>query len=492
MEMEEDLDNENFQDFQDSREDLWDLSSILQITCPHSLGYLALDAFGKYLSDLMVQLVTFPQHHEIEDFKNKYILHTTMRLAEMIQMTIPHSLSNEVTKKLLKSIDTTYEDMIPSVYEAWLDKIVPRIVDAVLHPSVTRIEYYQDQLHQSKSDCYNYRICRIIIQCCQKLLNLKVLRLQKKIFDIPYSFGASFQISDTLEEFSSDSCTDALLKSLSTNCKRLKVLNVQDSDVTDAGVEHIIQFKYLESVNIENTRITETGLSVILEKLWKIEITADNEISVSSHKLAITCFGCSCMESFHINLILNNCTNISSLTIAPLYEIDLSPLKNLKELTKLMVRYTRFDYVRELLEATGGQLEFLGLDHVDVDLDCIAQCCSSLTCLHLELEHYDPEYPKDLQLPEFPSVQCLSIQTCPDETEHLIFQFPNLTHLYVMNGRNSLFQKLIERDKLKKLEYIFWNIHFSEAVEVNLTEELAIITKVNHSSGKNSMYCVHI
>ncbi|XP_069678262.1 uncharacterized protein [Periplaneta americana] len=448
---------------------------------PGSLSNLAVEAFGKYISDLLVHFVTFPQHTEKRDFKKDYILQTCKRLEIMIEHMITPICANEVTQKLLKYIDVTYRELLETVYWQCLDEISPILVSAILHPSVTRIDSFKRRLHPSKNDNVYCWIPSIIFHAVHKLKHLQVLRCNRMAFQ-PDWFGEGLKVAENLQEFQSQICNDKVLEILSRTCKKLKVLDVSSSHVSDSCVKSILKFEQLEILNTEYTRLSKTGMTNILKGFSQLRVSQHDSCNVS-HKFRA--LGCENLDLPEIIILADNFTNLNSLTLATFINCSLDPLSKLNHLTKLTLKYVNFTRAEKVLRKIGNQLVSLSLSHtLDTDLEFISNNCQSLNCLHLDLVRFVYQNTKKITSPEFKSLLCLNIHLDDSsEIEYIASRCVNIKKLFIKNGAISFLHRLIKRELLKKLEVIFWDSDSLQGIEVNVTESCVISTVVNFKTG---------
>ncbi|KAJ4430996.1 hypothetical protein ANN_19589 [Periplaneta americana] len=120
--------------------------------CPDRLSNLAVEEFGRYVSDLFVQLATFPESTEIQEIDQHNLEQTCKHLEDLISTTVPSCLANEVTARLLNHLDKTYKKLRWTAYIDWI------FVVFILNREMTRILYwrknweYKDTVHQSFID----------------------------------------------------------------------------------------------------------------------------------------------------------------------------------------------------------------------------------------------------------------------------------------------------------------------------------------------------
>jgi hypothetical protein len=443
---------------------------------PECLIKLAVDALGKYVSDLLVQLVIFPEYTATEGQKQRYVGQTCRRLQEELVWTLPSSLVNEVVTKLLYCLNKSYSDVYYSVYRQWGDVILPSVLNAILHPALTRLETVEDILHAV--ECHDFMwdcLFLNILDNIHRLANLKILRFgyirRTKdwiLFDV--------NVSENLEHFSFlELCNDRLLKNLAEKCKRLKSIDVSFSkNVTDHSVECLLKFEYLEELNINYTSITGYALTRLLIGLSQTKV----HHSEDAHKHSLTMlksFGCGNIASSNMKLLIETFQNLTSVNLSCEEGSSLSPLKKLKHLTKVTLCDTEFPYAEDLLFAIGPQLVFLELYHVyDINFRFIGENCPSVRCLHVTsrssldsdanfailMESY---YESSVSV--FNSVQCLRLEFDNSHkfVEYIVSECKQLKKLYVGTGSHFarlLLQVVIQRNQLIHLEEYHWGKGF--------------------------------
>ncbi|XP_069678390.1 uncharacterized protein [Periplaneta americana] len=474
--------------------------SITLFECPDRLSNLAVEEFGRYVSDLFVQLATFPESTEIQEIDQHNLEQTCKHLEDLISTTVPSCLANEVTARLLNHLDKTYKKLRWTAYIDWLDNVVHFLINAILHPSVTKFGKDKDKDHFTIHDeLYCDWFPAIGLTDLHKLKHLRIIRLEDLLSENDW-FG--FHVPENLEEFAICSCNDRVLKCLSS-CKELKVLDIRNSFlVTDTSIDSILKFQQLRELDVAYTSISEQGLTRILGVLAETEVFVHEDCCTKSSDL-LTGFCCTHITSTQLRLLAEHFPNLTSLSFFEITSVNLSPLTELKHLTNLGLNNLPFSLVKDLLQKIGSQLSQLSLTYVHgTDLTFINENCPSLQCLHLYfiLNSADFGFPSGLSLSEyserfplleFHSIQCLVLEVS-DYTlaEYVVSQFVNLKRLYIPNfGGESMFNKIVQRNLLAHLEMFVCRYGFSVLV-TQFFEHHAIITKFDSIDNKERHFHV--
>ncbi|XP_069683892.1 uncharacterized protein [Periplaneta americana] len=446
---------------------------------PDRLSNLAVDALGTYVSDLLVQLVTFPQYTERQNAKQLYVQHTCARLHDFLWSALPVSSANETTVKLLRCLHHTYSAISVTPYKSSCEEIAPELLAAILHPAVMRLECTDLTSHPTVIDYYKIDCCDLIYKSLPKLKRLKTLNL---------GWSNKFGMQDlkidnaqNLEQFSYRHCNISHIKSLSKSCRSLKSLVITASGwITDEIVSSLLKFQQLENLVLENECVTQTYLTKILCGLSQSQ-------EGSNRSLLLKSFGCRNPTDVHIDLLVERFRNVSSISLSNVQDCSLTPLKGLKHLKKFTLKYSRFFVVDNLLRAIGQQIECLDFtDIYAIDLGAVGESCPFLLCFHLRCFEKPAalplpdkcsftEYSDRYSLPEFSSERNLELALNDDcLTEYIMSRFTYVRKLYLSSrGSEAFLQTVLKRKHLKYLEQFFWGDH----TIVTFTEQRAVIRK---------------
>lgn len=432
---------------------------------PQCLISLAVEALLKYVSDLLLRLVTFPQHAATDNHKQRYVEQTCRRLREEMYWTMPSSLVNEVTAKLLYCINKTYSDVYYSVYRQWGDEVLPMMLSAILHPTLTRLESVEDlshtvECHEFMWDCLFLNIHGMV----HKFPNLKVLKYGyiRRTKDWIIS---DINVSANLEHlWFLELCNDKFLENMAAKCHGLKSIDVSNSaNVTDQSIQHILKFEHLEALNLSSTGISECGLARLMAGLSQAKICH------SGCRAMIQSFGSDKITSSQIDTLAFEFQNLTSVNLCPKDESSFSPLEKLKHLSRLTLSSMEFNQVEDLLYTICPQLLFLELHHVyNVKIRFIGEMCPSVRCFHITSGSFlDTEAEFGFLLESrhrlcsavFSNVVCLHLDFPRICTEYLVSQCKQLKKLYVRTGSRfarQLLEYVLERNQLTQLEKYHW------------------------------------
>jgi hypothetical protein len=426
--------------------------------CPDQLSDLAMDAFVQYVAWLPLHLVTLSRHTKIEDFK-KNVQETCSRLAVMIQYAVPPVLARELTIKILRALNDTFLEMKAATNSKRLHRIMPEVAIAVIHPSVTSLECFEEKLHLTVIDYYKLRNCDLIFDVLHKMKNLKVLSLVR---------GRKNGLNDdditgTLERVSFHGCNDCDLEVLSRCCRDLKSLDISESlHVTNRSVDSILRFQRLEELIMHSTSITRRGQRKMLRRFAEMSASGNDQACPSQF---LKRFAFQNPRDTHIWLLTDTFHNLTSLSVTRIGNCNLTILKGLKHLSELTLKYGDFSRVKDLLAAVGRQLVSLHLELIeDLDFTFVVHTCISVRCLGLRLNTEFPlpvsssEYLNRRTALEYPSVECLHIGLKgKHSSESALSCFVNLKKLYLNFSMNSqFFGKVLMREELKYLEQFLW------------------------------------
>lgn len=193
-------------------------------------------------------------------------------------------------------------------------------------------------------------------------------------------------------------CTNTIINVLGHNCLALERLDVTASkSVTDRGLPSLFNCKRLKEVNLYRTSVTSAGFRDLLSGLPNIQnIGRCDEFGnvlerldeQKSNPLSLSVLQCKDMSFEQLTLLIKYCPSLTSLSIFHDERIaDITILKELQNLRDLKLLNCDFftDYVKQLLECRGKNLDKLHLEHVEeIDLNAlmyISQFCPKLKTL---------------------------------------------------------------------------------------------------------------
>ncbi|XP_069685892.1 uncharacterized protein [Periplaneta americana] len=494
---------------------------------PSRLHTLALGAVSEYVSDLLVLLVTFPQHAERQNFKTYCVQPICKRLEKAIESTVPPSLAADMTINLLKYMDDIYYDLLHGKfkegyrnvallmrgkkkwnaktcckltfssskqrhadYRSWCQQIAEEVLCAIFHSLETRL------------DTTSLESCNLPIICdgiFSKLRNLKVIRLGYELVNEESLLNGVREL-EALEEFSYSSSWDILMEVLSGSCKGLKVLDIHDSvRVTDASVQFIVTFLHLEELNISDTCISR-GIKGILIGFAGPDVPGGNKYRTLLTKLS-ACF--EIYDPTHIRLLSENFIHLTYLSLSLSIDCSLIPLKTLKSLTSLALCERPFfiditvSDAEEMLQEIGAQLTSLHLEGISgINLMFVYENCPYLRFLDLHFVHCSSlGFPDDLgladceeryPLPYLESVQSLDVflVNC-FVAEYIVSRCVNAKTIHIRwRVKKSCVRNLLHSMASGHLE----EFSIAEGTNVTLSDELVIISKFDKSTRKHITY----
>ncbi|XP_069671547.1 uncharacterized protein [Periplaneta americana] len=478
---------------EDASPQLVDFNVMLQRGHHDRLLDLALEAIGEFVTDVCLQLLKLPQSKG--DDKTS-AMQMCRNLQEMLHSTIPYSLANESTAKLLKCIDSLSSDIEQWSAEPWNEPILQELISAIIHPAVTSIELSSDSQHIFPFGFKWNFLIPLVYSRLHTLNDLRALRLGR-----PQCEGwvvDNVNISEHLEEFTFiHMCNDKVLVDLAKLCKSLKCLNVSESrNITDRSIETILKIERLEELNVIGTCISEVGLTRLLNGLAKKQENFDVK---SKCRTVLKSFGCSYITYSQSKLLASKFPSLVEVRLSHCGVCDLNQLKILKNLRKLSLRSVKFSQIQELLYEIGSQLVHLDLRHVQsLDVRFIGEMCVALKNFHLfsygvlqpSLEHYDMEL-----LPGFQSVSCLEFDCDWNRqwTDYILTQCTNVRKVDVTAHRKDtylLLKHVLISNPMKKLEKLCWSPTSpdGENIAKQLADQCPNLTEVKGLCKKSMNY----
>ncbi|KAJ9577421.1 hypothetical protein L9F63_005992 [Diploptera punctata] len=450
-----------------------------------SLLTLALEAFGKYVTNITEMLVIISHYTAVENFTENYLHPTCCLLEDMVQNHIPPPLANEVTRTLMLCLIKTYNDLDKRRYMLKLRsdeegklrnlslETIAEVSAAILHPSITKFQF--SRAHVVLFVGY-FQIRRFVNMFLRKVLNklkvIKILRLEVYQFDAQIVLEG-LSTMKYLEELTFWGCSDDILEVLSDSCKNLKKLDVRNStDVTDRSVEVIWRFKQLKYLDIINTSITSDGVSKIMSgehdlKVLKVELLSDQ-----------------------VEVLPRSFPNLTLIHVRFLENCSLSGWKSFEYLKCLYLSHHprisgSFIYYEELLRQVGKQLTHLKLiDMCNLNLRFVAENCPSLQYIGIHLMCPDCigfyDNVQRYHLINYPSIETCDIEVFRSDTvEEILTSFVNVKKVNLRGFKEpfgSLLRYLLQRLAKDRIElYFFGN-------KLQISGDNLIVSKANGSS----------
>ncbi|KAJ4430997.1 hypothetical protein ANN_19590 [Periplaneta americana] len=305
---------------------LWGL--LKPLSYPDRLADLAVKAFEKYVSDFFISLVSFSLCPLKNHLKKKHIQQTCKQLAELVRHEIPPALASEITVKILKSLDYAYNQMQKTCSLKHLNTIIPEVVHAVIHPSVTSLDCLGESKHITQIDYFKTINPNLIFRVLPKINNLKQLRLQIK--GVHDKLLRPAFVSENLEDITFHGCCDQDLK-----------------------------FQIFRRINNRRDINNKKRAKKILTEY--AELLANSGDSTCP-PLLMKRFSCFNPSDTDLKLIVNTFKNLTSLSITVITACNVINLQSLEYLSNLTLKYGDFDQVLRLLQVIGKQLLSLSLE----------------------------------------------------------------------------------------------------------------------------------
>ncbi|KAJ4446601.1 hypothetical protein ANN_13298 [Periplaneta americana] len=360
---------------------------------------IALDAFANHVRKVFSELIEKDACKEEQVQKSDMAKQISKDMKIILFETLPLPLVDQVTNTVLSSIDME----CPAYPLGWQEEIIHDIVGSIIHPAVTRIEAFPNNLccpHPFSLHGYeNMSVISAIGKHLQTLTKLKTLHLKYK-YHLNRRDMRNISFPEQLQGFGGQ-LNFRNLELLAESCKFLKHLNVMDSeDISDSSVDIILKFRHLEELNIAETKISSDGITRLLKGF-----------SCVGDSLVLKTFGCDNVNFDHCNLIAEKLSHLRLFLFN--FEGELSLLSKLQHLMGLSVSAISNEF-SEHLPLFGRDLVFLNLKYANDDFDAhdlciIGEICKSLKCLKFsaDCEQISEEYDNLLQAPELHSVVCL-------------------------------------------------------------------------------------
>jgi hypothetical protein len=399
--------------------------------CPDLIKDNALEALGKLVSELLVQLVKYPELKDKSLRRPNYVQEACSQFHEMFKAMVPPAMANEVTIKLLRYLDNSYRSLRMSGADSDIDNIASEILCAIIHPCVMRLDFDGVGPHPDRLDFYKTMAPRFTYLSLRKLKNLEVLNFGCPSKNMNGNYNLLY-VPKKLKRFSSSVCNNKDIELLSKSCERLESLDFRLSPyVSDGCLEYLKKFRHLKELYLSRTKITQDGLTWLLNALCCTLIKANggDGTCISGQLIG---FGCNNPKQIHILLLASRFKNLETLELLNVQrEICLAELKELKCLSHLTLGCS--GDLQEVLKLIGPQLKCLNIAlNCLPDFKWIYGYCSRVECLHLQFPP-PSEPPTSLKayfeanpLPEFPYVKRLHLILCNQyNTDYILSRFMN-------------------------------------------------------------------
>ena len=447
---------------------------------PGRLTWLAMEAMGKSVSSLLENLVEGNDPSRAQAASN-YLL-------SMLCTSMPETASNELRIWLLRSFENTYRQLF-DVYNSddHFRRIATEIFVALVHPTVTRIECVENSNHPGVLDGYKLVFADVIYDALPKMTFLETLKL-----------GTSIVIGDKNKcKNLMDRLTDKLHSSSSVEgifypnrLDKLKVLHVtEDWFEANITLHYIGNLQRLEELHISSIR-TDDVLK-LLGGLANFRHYTGSYICQSLKR-----FSCDVpINTAILRLLATRFPYIISLSLV-CGDLDLLPLKSLRNLRNLYIKGNSYRFLKLLLMEIGNHISCLGLKQIgDVEFNHLVLSCPFLSCCHMT---YNPSLKvtfskkdtlydcyRKLPIPEFTFVHFLELEFYKDidkkHTEYIISRFPNVRTILFTNCESDwLFDLVTRKLHPRYLEVVFFKKNF-RLVVLEICENVIIIRDSNRS-----------
>ena len=365
----------------------------------YTLKNLALQRFGKHVSELFVKMLVLSKRFSEHEFDRKYLKQTCLYLEEYVHKNLPRTLANDLSDVMIRMISLALKLQWKSEFEnTWNSKwdqnrhnyyygaesfdgysdfvdkstaLAVQISCAVTHKSLTTFK-----CDEASDLCFQQKYLQ---QMLLRTVNFKEIILDKMpmITPLPHL--------PILECLSSQNTKIDIVKNVTEGNDRLKILNMQM-----AGIPHfqgrevcdfILKLKNMTHLNITGVYFLD---DFIRERFFQ-SLGSVKEFSgssdCSSHRTELKCLALFPLHDDHL-FIPRFLPNITSLEITLFHEIDLFPLKDLKNLTSLaiMAPTTPFSFPSfgNLIQEIGSRLLVLKVFLSAVNFKLIATHCTQL------------------------------------------------------------------------------------------------------------------
>ena len=311
----------------------------------------------------------------------------------LLHFNVPVSLANDMTDKLLISIDSIYKDVERWKKESWYNKIILELVTAAVHPSITKLHLCCPFSLISRSLCYR-------LNSLTKLRDLRLYHFGDESFEPLITQGLCNM--EHLEVFTLHyNCSDRIITTIGNTCKNLKSLDVAFSRfVSDLSIAHILKLLYLKEINVMDTSISNDGYVKLFTGF------KSNKVSDILWKL-----GCSKITSYHLNILLCDFSNLAEFSVKSFIS---SSAVVYGTYYPQVVRFfnCKFLNIDTLLMEMGNNLIELELDKIkDLNVKVIGENCCNLKKLKIcgYVRHVPQHETNNAVLPGYQSLEEISL-----------------------------------------------------------------------------------
>ncbi|KAJ9591694.1 hypothetical protein L9F63_001781 [Diploptera punctata] len=461
---------------------------------PVRLLNLAVEAFGKYISDILVKLATLSDTTKVEDLETEYLHPICYKLEQIIHEFIPASIADFVTENLITQLLIVYnqvqkkrEKKIHSHEQnCCIEVVIIGLCSAILHPSINKFKFSRAQLPSLSKFREKIFIDSFLNALLRKLSNIKYLKLEIYKFDEEMILE-NLKLMTELEQLTFFGCTNVILEEVSKNCQRLRFLDVRNSSkITDSSVQSILKMTCLEHLNIRNTSIFSKGIDYFANALGE-ERYVNKKLLFQSFKFGI--------EYHHVAVIPQCFPNLKSLDICVDKEFNLFPLRHLEHLSQLAISFIHVEnissvHTEKLLIDIGSQLIVLKLndfcqnEFINV-FKIVGRNCRSLKYLSLNslcyywpyVEHSNAE---TNHLPEMKSLETFEVRVFSKiALEAILPKLVNVREIKLLDYNADLglmLKKLLFENRIGHLEKIYVDGCLLQSCGKNI-----VISKLNGS-----------
>jgi hypothetical protein len=302
-----------------------------------------------------------------------------------IKKHIAPLILKEVIDVITEYDDTSYKLKRASWYREQDHKTVcAKMLSAVPLNCIT--EYETEFIHFSFAE-------KLIIQALHSLPNLTMLAVSTQIrIDNSALLATNLHHLTQLQHFHYGyHCTDEVVEQLALHCTQLKTINIRLSiAVTDASVQHLMNLRKLECMDLTDTSISSHSCAVLLSELPSISNIVMKGMMdyvldhISKEKLCMITQFTGYVNN--ISILAQKYPNITKAVLYP-YNRNLRNLTALTRLVNLTIKQGNYDIcnLNAVLIGMGHRLNELCLQDVyNVNMADVVQSCSSLKSLVLK------------------------------------------------------------------------------------------------------------
>ena len=403
---------------------------------------LTLDAFGKYLSQILEKFSDLIDASLGTCNCSQLAAPVCRKLEKIIQEFVPPNLADFVTEILLADLLMTYNNLDRDFSKKrrrlqkslkqlsiYYKHMTTSLCSAVLHPSVNTFKFSRLQFPQ-----VNHLEARIFINyflsiILKNLSHIRSLKLEIYEFDEDV-IKENVKIMGNLEELVFFGCSDAVMKVISDSCRKLSYIDLSNStNITNSSVDSILRLRNLEHLKMIRTQIRSEGIELLFQEGSNFE--QFNYLH-------------SFLDPQHLELVPNRFLNLKTLGIFIYETYNLKPLKELKHLRNFGILFCfvhgSLIGLEEFLQSIGPQLDsfelhdFRELEFIDI-FRIVAENCTRIDNLILKSMSYGVSYEESdltpsLNIPVMSSVKFCSLTV--SYTSLLKVSVPKLVNVKVL------------------------------------------------------------